>query len=48
MRGIITSRDVVQNVGIIFREFGVRCLARCLWVIATGQRTTFLEVMSHH
>lgn len=48
MRGIITSRDVVQNVGIIFREFGVRCLARCLWVMATGQRTTFLEVISHH
>jgi hypothetical protein len=48
MRGIITSRDVVQNVGIIFREFGARCLVRCLWVMATGQRTTFLEVISHH
>jgi hypothetical protein len=47
MRGIITNRDVVQNVGIIFREFGMRCLCRCLWVVATGQRTTFLEVVSH-
>jgi hypothetical protein len=48
MRGIITSRDVVQHVGIIYREFGFRCLARCLWVLATGRRTTFLDVVSCH
>lgn len=48
MRGIITGRDVVQNVGIIYREFGVRCLARCLWVLAIGKRTTFLDVISQH
>lgn len=46
MRGVITGRDVMQNVGIIYREFGVRCLARCLWVLAIGKRTTFLEVVS--
>jgi hypothetical protein len=45
MRGIITGRDVVQNVGIIYREFGARCLARCLWVLAIGKRTTFLDVI---
>jgi len=46
MRGVITGRDVVQNLGIIRREFGVRCLARCLWVLFIGKRTTFLEVIS--
>ena len=48
MRGVITGRDVVQNVGIIYWEFGVRCLARCLWVLVAGKRTTFLEVISQH
>jgi hypothetical protein len=48
MRGIITGRDVVQNVGIIYREFGARCLLRCLWVLAVGKRTTFLDVVSRH
>jgi len=45
MRGIITGRDVVQNLGIIYREFGGRCLARVLWVLLIGKRTTFLEVV---
>jgi hypothetical protein len=48
MRGIITGRDVVNNVGIIYREFGARCLVRCLWVLAIGRRTTFLDVISQH
>jgi hypothetical protein len=48
MRGIITGSDVVQNVGIIYREFGARCLMRCLWVLAIGKRTTFLEVIFQH
>ena len=48
MRGIITGRDVVENVGIIYREFGARCLVRCLWVLAIGKRTTFLDVISQH
>ncbi|HET6981501.1 MAG TPA: hypothetical protein VFI53_05130 [Myxococcaceae bacterium] len=48
MRGVITGRDVVQNAGIIYREFGVRCLARCLWVLMVGKRTTFLDVISQH
>ena len=46
MHGVITGRDVMQNVGIIYREFGVRCLARCLWVLAIGKRTTFLELIT--
>ena len=48
MRGIITGRDVLQNVGIIYREFGARCLVRCLWVLAIRKRTTFLDVISQH
>lgn len=48
MRGIITGRDVVQNLGIIYREFGARCLGRLLWVLLIGRRTTFLEVVSQH
>ncbi|HET9157594.1 MAG TPA: hypothetical protein VFN91_13065 [Myxococcaceae bacterium] len=47
MRGVITGREVMQNVGIIYREFGVRCLARCFWVLAIGKRTTFLDVITH-
>jgi hypothetical protein len=46
MRGIITGSDVVQNIGIIYREFGPRCLVRCLWVLAIRKRTTFLDVIS--
>jgi hypothetical protein len=48
MRGIITGRDVVRHVGIIYREFGARCLVRCLWVLAIGKQTTFLDVISQH
>ena len=46
MRGVITGKDVMQNLGVIRREFGVRTLARCLWVLFIGKRTTFLEVIS--
>jgi hypothetical protein len=48
MRGVITNRDVVRNLGLIFREFGAGCFLRCLWVVATRRRTTFLEVVTHH
>jgi hypothetical protein len=48
MRGVITGKDVVENVGLIYREFGVRCLARLLWVLMVGKRTTFLEEISQH
>ena len=48
MRGVITGRDVVRNVGIIWREFGSRCLVRLLWVLLIGKQTTFLEVISQH
>ncbi len=32
--------------GLIYREFGTRCMFRCLWVLATRRTTTFLDVVS--
>lgn len=46
MRGVITNRDVVRHLGLIYREFGTRCVFRCLWVLATRRTTTFLDVVS--
>jgi hypothetical protein len=44
MRGVITGREVLENLGLIYREFGAACLLRCLWVLVRGRSTTFLEV----
>jgi len=44
MRGVITKRDVIENLGLIWREFGPRCLIRCLGAVLTGRSTTFLEL----
>lgn len=46
MHGVITSRDVLQNFRLIYREFGLRCLLRCLWcsVDPHPKRTTFLDL----
>ena len=44
MRGVITGRDVVTHLGLIYREFGPGCVARCLWVLLSGRSATFLEV----
>jgi hypothetical protein len=46
MRGVITGREVMRNARLIRREFGLRCLARCLWVLLTRKRATFLDVIS--
>ncbi len=43
MRGVITGREVLGNLGVIYREFGVSCLLRCLWAIVSGKHTTFLN-----
>ena len=43
MRGVITASDVVANCGLIWREFGLRCLLRCLGACLAGRQTTFLE-----
>jgi hypothetical protein len=44
MRGVITGRDVMANLGVVWREFGSRCVLRCLLAWATGRRTTFLAL----
>ena len=44
MRGVITGREVVSNLGLIYREFGPSCVVRCLWALMSGKTTTFLEV----
>jgi len=44
MIGVITTRDVLKNAGLIAREFGLRCLIRCVVVMMCGKPTTFLEV----
>lgn len=44
MRGVITGRDVLSNLGLIWREFGALCVWRCFWACLSGQRTTFLDL----
>jgi hypothetical protein len=44
MRGVITGREVLENLGLIYREFGAACVLRCLWALVRGRSTTFLEV----
>ncbi len=44
MRGVITGRDVVANLGVVWREFGPRCVWRCLLACVTGRRATFLSL----
>jgi uncharacterized protein YbaA (DUF1428 family) len=44
MRGVITLRDVVANLGVVRREFGALCVVRCLLAALSRRRTTFLEV----
>ena len=44
MRGVITGREVLEHLGLIYREFGPACLLRCLWALVRGRSTTVLEV----
>lgn len=44
MRGVITGREVLTNVFLVWRLYGFGCLCRCAWACLSGQRTTFLEV----
>lgn len=47
MQGVITGRDVLKNSVLIYREFGPRCLMRCLLACCTGAlgaKTTFLMI----
>ena len=44
MIGVITSRDVLRNLHVIVREFGVLCTLRCFGACLFGPKTTFLEI----
>jgi len=44
MKGVITIRDVVTHIGLIWREFGLKCFLRCLGSLLSSRPTTFLEV----
>jgi len=55
MNGVITSKDVLANMGLIWREFGPSCFVRCMKALVSGlvsgKPTTFLEVAvkpQHH
>lgn len=43
MRGVITTKDVAENLWLIYREFGFLCVARCVAAALKGEQTTFLE-----
>ena len=44
MRGVITTRDVLANLGTVWREFGTLCVLRCLSSCFKREKTTFLEI----
>lgn len=44
MDGVIRGREVLANARVIAREYGVRCLFRCLRACLWGPRTTFLDI----
>jgi hypothetical protein len=44
MRGVITLRDVLCNLGLVLREYGPLCVVRCVIASVLRQRTTFLEI----
>lgn len=44
MRGVITTKDVAENLWLIYREFGIFCVFRCLAAVLRGRPTTFLDV----
>jgi hypothetical protein len=44
MRGVITGTDVLKNPLLVWREFGGRCLLRCLGAILRRRSKTFLEI----
>ncbi|MBX7102145.1 MAG: hypothetical protein K1X89_30800 [Myxococcaceae bacterium] len=44
MHGVITSKDVLKNLPLIWREFGTGCVVRCLSAVVRREKTTFLDV----
>ncbi|MBK7859208.1 MAG: hypothetical protein IPJ65_11420 [Archangiaceae bacterium] len=44
MEGVITTRDVLKHLPLIWREFGAACAFKCIKAVVKGERTTFLDV----
>jgi hypothetical protein len=42
--GVITSRDVIKNLPLIWREFGTLCAFKCIKAVIRRERTTLLDV----
>ena len=45
MDGVITGKHVATHARLIWREYGFRCLFRCVKAVLFGPRTTFLEIV---
>ncbi|MBL8954582.1 MAG: hypothetical protein JNK82_27630 [Myxococcaceae bacterium] len=48
MDGVITTRDVLKNLPLIWREFGAVCALKCIKAVVKRERTTFLDVACGH
>jgi hypothetical protein len=44
MEGFIGNKQVFSQFGVIWREFGPRCAARCIGAMLRRRPTTFLDV----
>jgi hypothetical protein len=45
--GVITTKDVLRNSGVIVREFGAAAYLRCCVAILLRKKTTFLNCVWH-
>jgi hypothetical protein len=45
MVGLIADKEVLSKLGLIWREFGPRCAARCLGAVIVRRHVTFLDVV---
>jgi hypothetical protein len=44
MKGVITGREILSNLWLVWKEFGAGCVVRCLWACMKGHGATFLDV----
>ncbi|MBI5544918.1 MAG: hypothetical protein HY901_13590 [Deltaproteobacteria bacterium] len=44
MRGVVTGRDVLLNLRVIWAEFGPGVAVCCVGAVLRGRPTTFLDV----
>lgn len=45
MKGVITGKEVMENLGILFKEFGPKVAFRAIYAVLSGKNCTFLEVV---